>query len=190
VAFALVVVGASLGGLHALEILLAGLPAHFPLPVAIGQHRREDADDALCAALRRHSALPVGDAEDKEAIVPGRVYVAPAGYHLLVEEGRFALSTEAPVAYARPSIDVLFESAAEVYETGVIGVILTGASKDGSQGAARIKVRGGFVVVQDPRTAEGSVMPEAAIAATDVDRILPLAAIGPYVAALSHSGGR
>jgi two-component system chemotaxis response regulator CheB len=190
VAFALVVVGASLGGLHALEILLADLPAHFPLPVAIGQHRREDADDALCAALRRHSALPVGDAEDKESIVPGRVYVAPAGYHLLVEEGRFALSTAAPVAYARPSIDVLFESAADVYETGVIGVILTGASKDGSQGAARIKVRGGFVVVQDPRTAEGSVMPEAAIAATDVDRILPLAAIGPCVAALSRSGGR
>ena len=105
-AFALVVVGASLGGLHALEILLAGLPAHFPLPVAIGQHRREDADDVLCAALRRRSTLPVGEAEDKEAIVPGRVYVAPAGYHLLVEEGRFALSTEAPVAYARPSIDV------------------------------------------------------------------------------------
>ena len=140
-AFALVVVGASLGGLHALEILLAGLPAHFPLPVVIGQHRREDADGALCMALRRRSALPVGEAEDKEAIVPGRVYVAPAGYHLLVEEGRFALSTEAPVAYARPSIDVLFESAADVYEAGVIGVILTGASKDGSHGAARIRGR-------------------------------------------------
>ena len=94
------------------------------------------------------------------------------------------------MAYARPSIAVLFESAADIYETGVIGVILTGASKDGSQGAARIKVRGGFVVVQDPRTAEGSVMPEAAIAATDVDRILPLAAIAPCVAALSRSGGR
>jgi two-component system chemotaxis response regulator CheB len=190
VAFALVVIGASLGGLHALEILLAGLPAHFSLPVAIGQHRHQDADDALCAALQRCSALPVGEAEDKEAIVPGRVYVAPAGYHLLVEEGRFALSTEAPVGHARPSIDALFASAADVYATGIIGVILTGASKDGSRGAARIKGRGGVVIVQDPRTAEGSVMPEAAIAATNVDRILPLAAIAPCVAALHRSGRR
>ena len=189
-AFALVVVGTSLGGLHALELLLGGLPAHFPLPVVIGQHRREDADDALCAALQRHSALPVGEAEDKEAIVSGRVYVAPAGYHLLVEEGRFALSTEAPVSYARPSIDVLFESAAVVYKAGLIGVILTGASKDGSRGAAKIKACGGFIVVQDPRTAESHAMPKAAIAATDADRILPLTEIAPCVAALCRSGRR
>jgi two-component system, chemotaxis family, protein-glutamate methylesterase/glutaminase len=158
--------------------------------VAIGQHRHEDADDALCAALQRHSALPLREAEDKEAILPGRVYVAPAGYHLLVEEGRFALSTEAPVSYARPCIDVLFESAADVYAAGVIGVILTGASKDGAHGAAKIKAHGGFVVVQDPRTAESPVMPEAAIAATNVDRILPLAEIAPFVAALRRSRRR
>jgi two-component system, chemotaxis family, protein-glutamate methylesterase/glutaminase len=122
--------------------------------------------------------------------VRGRVYVAPAGYHLLVEEGCFALSTEAPVSYAWPSIDVLLESAADVCAAGVLGVILTGAGKNDSQGAAQIKARGGFVVVQDPQTAESHLRPEATIAATDVDRIVPLAEIGPCVAAQGRSGRR
>ncbi len=109
----IVVIGASLGGLHAVETLLRSLPADFPRPVAIVQHREAGSDDRLGDLLQSHTALPVGEAEDKETIVPGRVYLAPADYHLLIENGDFALSTEPPVWCARPSIDVLFESAAE-----------------------------------------------------------------------------
>jgi two-component system chemotaxis response regulator CheB len=114
------------------------------------------------------------------------VYIAPAGYHLLVDRGSFALSTDAKVCYARPSIDVLFESAAEAYKERVIGVVLTGASKDGSEGLARIKERGGLAVVQDPKGAEAPTMPEAAIAKVKVDRILPLPEIASYLNLLCH----
>jgi len=137
--------------------------------------------------VQRHSAVRMREPRDKEAIVPGQVYLAPADYHLLVEPGAFALSTEGPVRHARPSIDVLFESAADAYAQRVIAVILTGTSRDGAQGAARVKERGGFVVVQEPATAEGTRMPEAAIAATAVDQVLPLPEIAPFLASLCHS---
>lgn len=192
-AFELVVIGTSLGGLHALEVLLAGLPKSFPLPVAIVQHRYKAADSTLATLLQRYSAMQVKEPEDKEAIVPGQIYLAPADYHLLVEAGLsqgivpyFALSTEAPVAYARPSIDVLFESAADAYTQKVIGVILTGANDDGAQGLAKIKTRGGMTIVQEPATAEVPVMPEAAIAASRVNSILPLADIAPFLVNLCH----
>ncbi len=175
-AFELVVVGTSLGGSNALEVLLSGLPKSFPLSISIVQHRHKNAN-ILSAFLQRHSALPLKEAEDKEVIVPGWVYLAPADYHLLVEPGKFALSTDAPVLYARPSIDVLFESAAEAYAERVIGVILTGASQDGTQGMAKIKACGGLTVVQEPETAECYIMPKATIAAVTVDWILPLANI-------------
>lgn len=179
-AFELVVIGASLGGLQALETLLAGLPQAFPLPVVVVQHRHKDSND-LVALLQRYSLLPVSEVEDKEEIRPGQVYLAPADYHLLIEAGHFALSLEASVGYARPSIDVLFESAAEAYAERVIGVILTGASQDGAQGLAKIKASGGLTVVQSPATAEGQVMPAAAIAATQVDQILPLSEIALFL---------
>jgi len=185
--YEIVVIGTSLGGLDALQILLAGLPADFPLPVVVVQHRGGDPGDMLSALLQRHSVVPGGEVEDKEVMVAGRVYLAPAGYHLLVEEGAFALSTEASVSYARPSIDVLFESAADAYGEKVIGVILTGASKDGARGAAKIKECGGLVVVQEPATAKSRVLPDAAIAATAVNRILPLAEIAPFLSTLCHS---
>ena len=179
-AFELVVIGASLGGLQALETLLAGLPQAFPLPVVVVQHRHKDSSD-LVALLQRYSLLPVSEVEDKEEIRPGRVYLAPADYHLLIEASHFALSLEAPVEYARPSIDVLFESAAEAYAERVIGIILTGASQDGAQGLAKIKASGGLTVVQSPATAEGQTMPAAAIAATQVDQILPLSEIALFL---------
>jgi two-component system chemotaxis response regulator CheB len=160
--------GASLGGLHALGLLLQGLPAGFAAPIVIVQHRGKDPDDALCRLLRGRSQLPVSEPIDKERIVPGRVYIAPADYHLLLERGSFALSTEAPVHYARPSVDVLFESAAESYGPGVVGVVLTGANYDGAAGAAKIQRCGGRIIVQDPETAESRPMPLAAIAATGV----------------------
>ena len=176
-AFELIVIGTSWGGLQAIEILLSGLPKDFPLAIAIAQHRQRNAGDLLCNLLQRHSVLPVLEVEDKVAIAPGYVYLAPADYHLLVEPGNFALSIEAPVLYSRPSIDLLFESAADAYTDRAIGVILTGANKDGSQGLATLKRRGGLAIVQEPSEAESSSMPTAAIAATQVDYILPLTKI-------------
>jgi len=181
VAYEIVVIGASLGGLRALDALLAGLPADFPLPVVVAQHRSSDSDDLLGVLLQRGSPLPVCEAEDKQVLAPGCVYLSPANYHLLVEKGHLALSTEAPVMYARPSIDILFESAAAAYAQGVIGVLLTGASADGAQGLAEIKMRGGMVLVQEPATAQSPVMPEAALAASEVDRVLPLSDIAPFL---------
>lgn len=189
-AFELVVVGASLGGLRALEILLAGLPKSFLASMAVVQHRHKDSDDTLIKFLQQYSVLPLKEAEDKESLVPGQVYLAPADYHLLVEADSFALSTDAPVSYARPSIDVLFESAADAYAEKVIGVILTGANHDGAQGVTKIKACGGLTVVQDPVTAESRTMPDAAIAAVEVDWILPLSKITPLLVNLCHPAVR
>lgn len=197
----IVVVGTSLGGLHALEILLRGLPKGFSVPVAIAQHRHKDSDDSLSAFLQRQCALPVSEAEDKAEIAPGQVYLAPADYHLLVEPGQlreecqdggscpvptFSLSTEAPVCYARPSIDVLFESAADAFGEKALGVILTGASEDGSRGLARIKANGGRAIVEEPTSAFCSTMPNAAIRAVSIDWIVPLGAIAPLIVNLCH----
>jgi two-component system chemotaxis response regulator CheB len=187
----IVVVGTSLGGLYALKILLAGIPANFPIPVVVVQHRYQDSDPKFSTFLQQYSPLPLKEVEDKEAIKPGYIYVAPADYHLLVEAGQaedtlitFALSTEAPVVYARPSIDVLFESAADAYPEKIIGVILTGASKDGAKGLAAIKEQGGYAIVQEPSTAESSILPTAAIAAVVPDWILPLEKIAPLLVQL------
>lgn len=169
-----VVVGASLGGPSALKLLLAGLPREFRPPIVIVQHRGKFPDAALADFLGEAAPLPVLEPHDKDALEVGHVYLAPADYHLLVERGSLALSTEAPVNYSRPSIDVLFESAAEAYGSGVVGVILRGASGDGAKGCVRIKQRGGVVLVEEVEDSAGSVMPAAAIAAADVDRVLPM----------------
>ena len=180
----IVVMGTSLGGLQALETVLGALPEDFPVPVAVVQHRNKNSDGTLAQLLRLYTPLKVYDAEDKMPLEPGAVYISPPNYHMLVEHGYVALSCDAPVLYARPSIDVLFESAAEAYGRGTIGVIMTGASSDGAHGTAAIKQRGGVAIAQSPTTAEARAMPAAAIAATKVDRILPLAEIGPHLAAL------
>ena len=187
-AFELVVIGASWGGLKALEILLADLPKDFPLAVAIAQHRHKDAGNLLGELLQRYSLLPVLEVEDKHPITPGHIYLAPADYHLLVEQGNFALSTEAPVLYSRPSIDLLFESAADAYTYRTIGVILTGANSDGAQGLATLKKKGGLAIVQEPTEAESRTMPAAALAATQVDYILPLRQIVSCLIKLANRG--
>jgi two-component system chemotaxis response regulator CheB len=178
-----VVVGTSLGGMRALEVLLGGLMPDFPLPIAIVQHRgtHSDQQSQLSLLLQMHCVLPVVEADDKEPLSGGRVFLAPADYHLLVDEGSLALSIDDRVFHARPSIDVLFESAAESYREGVLGVILTGASADGAYGAVCVKRRGGTVVAQDPRTAEAAAMPQAAIASGAVDTVLPLDEIAPFL---------
>jgi two-component system chemotaxis response regulator CheB len=171
----LVVVGASWGGLRALQMLLGPLPRAFPCPIVVTQHRGADDGLDLAAAIGRGSPLPVADARDKEALTPGRVYLAPADYHLLIEDrASLALTTTDPVNSARPSIDVLFETAADAYGPAVTGVLLTGASADGAEGLARIESVGGVALVQDPRTAECSTMPAAAIAATRSAEVLSL----------------
>ena len=186
--YQIVVIGGSLGGAQAVQTLLRDLPDEFPLPMVIVLHRSKTSDEMLISILQKATSLPVIEAEEKEVIVPGRVYLAPADYHLLVEQnspaehGSLALSTEAPVLLARPSIDVLFQSAAETYARRVIGVILTGASRDGAEGLASIKAHGGMTLVQDPSTAESALMPEAAIAAGAVKHIVPLSEISSVVA--------
>jgi two-component system chemotaxis response regulator CheB len=187
VAFEIVVVGTSTGGLKALQTLLSGLPGSFAVPVVIVQHRGKDSEIGLCDFLRSHSRLPISEPEDKETIVPGHAYLGPRDYHLLIDKGSFALSTEGPVGFARPSIDVLFESAAHEYKEHTIGVVLTGANRDGARGLAAIRAQGGFTLVEDPAFATCREMPEAALAATEVDGILALKEIGPLLEGLCSS---
>jgi two-component system chemotaxis response regulator CheB len=180
-----VAVGTSLGGLNALAAVLSVLPRDLPVPIVIVQHRGTASDGSLADVLQDHTALRVVEAEDKVRLEPSTVYVAPPDYHLLIEDREsLALSTEGPVRSARPSIDVLFESAADAYGPALLGVLLTGASADGAAGIARIKALGGRAIVQDPATAECATMPAAAIAAAAVDYVLPLERIGPHLVSL------
>ena len=184
--YRLAVVGVSIGGLEALKVLLGALPKDFPLPVAVVQHRQRNAVTALEELLQEVSVLTVVEGEDKTALLAGYVYIAPRDYHLLIEGDHLSLSTEAPVHYARPAIDVLFESAAEAEGERVIGIILTGDSEDGAQGLAAIKRRGGLAIVQDPESAEGRAMPEAALAAVKADHVARLEEIGPLLVRLAR----
>jgi two-component system chemotaxis response regulator CheB len=180
-----IAIGASWGGLQAVGIVLEGIPAAVDQPIVVAQHRSaESVRGVLESLLQRHSGRPVVEPGDKEPIEPAHVYVAPADYHLLVEDGRFALSVDARVQFARPSIDVLFESVAEGYRDRAIGIVLTGANADGAAGLAAIKRNGGVAIVQDPATATRKAMPEAAIAASVADAVLPLEEIGPFLLGL------
>lgn len=181
-AFELIVVGSSWGGMRAVGCLLESLPAEFGIPVVVVQHRPPGREELLEHVLARSSQLEVCPASDKQPLLPGQVYVAPADYHLLVEPGYLALSTDDFVQFARPSIDVLFESAADSYGQRVIGVLLTGANEDGAAGLARIASMGGYTVVQDPATADRPEMPAAAIALGAARRVLELERIGPFLA--------
>ena len=166
----LVVIGCSWGGLQALARLLEALPAGLRLPVAIVQHRAaRGRADLLPELLQRHTSAVVCEAQDKDPIEAGRIYLAPMDYHTLVEPASFALTVDERVHHARPSIDVLFESAADAYDRRTCGVVLTGANSDGAAGLARIKARGGLALVQDPATAERREMPEAALRACRPD---------------------
>ena len=136
--------------------------------------------------MREQMIVCVVDAEDKQWIKPNCIYFAPANYHLLVERGEFNLSTEGAVLFSRPSVDVLFESAADAYRDRLIAVVLTGANSDGANGVRRVNRAGGFVIAQDPATAEATEMPQSAIDTGRVDRILPLERIGPYLVELSN----
>lgn len=185
--FEAVVLGVSAGGMHALKTIVQALPAAFSLPIAIVQHLGPQSEAYLAEHLNRFSAIEVKEAEDKETLRPGTAYLAPASYHLLIEPDRsFSLSVDDKVNYSRPSIDLLFESAADAFGDALIGVVLTGANSDGAQGLRAIKQRGGLAVVQNPDTAEASRMPRAALAATAVDHIVDLERIAMLLRNLSR----
>lgn len=173
-AYEIAVVGTSWGGLAALRALVRGLPAAFALPLVVVQHRHKESDTLLASLLQDATSLCVVEVEDKTPITPGNVFVGPADYHLLVEQGYFSLSTDPPVRYSRPSIDVMFESAADAYADRVVGVVLTGANADGARGLRRIVDRGGMALVQVPQSAESPTMPTAAIEAVPEARVLTI----------------
>jgi two-component system chemotaxis response regulator CheB len=162
--------------------VLEGLKPTFCLPILVVQHISAHAESYLPVHLANRCALPVKEAEDKEPIRRGNLYIAPPNYHMLVEfDGCIALSIDPPVNFSRPSIDVLFESAADYFAEELIGVVLTGANADGAVGLKYIADKGGMTIVQSIETAEASAMPEAALEAVDVDYILDLQDIGHFL---------
>ena len=181
----IIVIGTSRGGLKALQELLPELANTFQVPIVIVQHRGKESDIGLCEFLANYSPLPVSEPDDKEPIMPSHIYLAPRDYHLLIENRSFALSTAAPIVFARPSIDLLFECAADEYGPKALGVILTGRNRDGAHGLAAIARSGGTTIVQEPASAEFREMPDAAIAQTQVDWILPLKGIADRLTELS-----
>lgn len=179
---ALVVIGASQGGVQAVAKLLRQLPREFATPIAVTLHRERSADSFLAHVLGRGLPFEVVEATDKTPLLPQHVFVAPADYHLLVERGHLALSTEPPVRYSRPSIDVMFETAAESYGPALAAVVLTGANDDGARGAVAVAARHGVVLVQSPASAENPTMPQATLDAVPSARSGTLATLGAWIA--------
>jgi len=180
--FDAIVIGVSMGGMHALKTVLGVLPIEFPIPIIVVQHQGHAESGTLATLLNRQLTINIKEAEFNENIVGGHVYLSSPGYHLLVEQDKtFAFSIDPPLNYSRPSIDILFESAAEAYQDKLMGIILTGANADGSHGLATIKQYGGLTLVQDPATAEAAAMPAAAIEATAVDYVLSLDSIAEFI---------
>lgn len=177
-AYSIIGIGTSWGGLAALTKLLGNLPTDFSIPMVVVQHRSKDSERLLVQLLQDATDLRVCEIEDKDPLTAGTVHVAPANYHVLIEAGYASLTIEEPVRFSRPSIDVMLTSAADTYESAAIGVVLTGANEDGARGLAHVVKRGGIGLVQDPKTAEIPIMPQAAIRAVPTAEVLSLDAIG------------
>lgn len=183
-----IVVGGSSGGIDALLYMLPALPATLRAAVLVVMHLPRDRPSLLAEIFRHRCGLPLKEAHDKDAIAPGTVYFAPPDYHLLVDAGpRLALSVDAPVHFSRPSIDVLFESAADQYGERLLGILLSGANEDGARGLQAIAAAGGLVVVQDPASASMPAMPQAALARVAVPHVLPPAGIADLLAHLHEN---
>ncbi|WP_034643683.1 chemotaxis protein CheB [Desulfovibrio inopinatus] len=181
---AAIVLGASAGGPEAILYLLRSLPNEYPVPIFVVLHMHPNQKGNFPSYCNKYCSLKVKEAEDKEVVLPGTVYIAPPNYHLLLERDRtLALSVDARVKFSRPSIDVLFESAADVYKNELVGIILTGANDDGADGLKKIKQLGGVTIVQDPATAAFASMPKAAINIAQPDCISSLDEI---IILLSH----
>jgi two-component system chemotaxis response regulator CheB len=184
--YSIVAVGTSWGGLSAMTKLLGSLPEDFPIPIVVVQHRSKDSDRLLVQLLQDATGLNVCEIEDKDVLSAGTVHIAPADYHVLVESGYLSLTLEEPVRFSRPSIDVMFTSAADAYGPATIGVILTGANDDGAKGLADIVKRGGYALIQDPKTAEIKIMPESALKATPTAEVLSLDNLAPRLIELAE----
>jgi len=183
-----IVIGGSAGALEALGMFLPDLPREFSIPIALVVHLPPTKPSVVPNVLGARCALHVKEPDDKEPLVPATLYVAPPNYHLLIEKNRsFSLSVDDPVLFSRPSIDVLFESAADAYGPGLAGVLLTGANEDGARGLRRIKDAGGLTIVQSPATAAVATMPEAALRHGKPSHVLPLQKIGAFLAHLDGS---
>ncbi|RHX79266.1 chemotaxis protein CheB [Leptospira yasudae] len=181
-----IVVGVSSGGLNAMKTIFSALPADYEIPLIVVQHLSPRSDGEWIRILGRSSRIKIKEADEKETIEGPAVYVSPPNYHLLIEKNRtFSLSADERVNFARPSVDVLFESASEVYGEALIGIVLTGANSDGANGMKKIKANGGLAIVQDPTTAEAPFMPEAAIRACSVDHVLSLEKISEFLIRLN-----
>jgi two-component system chemotaxis response regulator CheB len=174
VSYSVVGIGTSWGGLAALTKLLGDLPADFSIPIVVVQHRSPDSDRLLGQLLQDATDLSVCEIEDKDELQPGTVHLAPANYHVLIEEGYVSLTIEEPVRFSRPSIDVMLTSAADTYRSAAIGVVLTGANEDGARGLAHIVKHGGRALVQNPKTAEIPIMPASAVRAVPTAEVLSL----------------
>ena len=183
--YEIVVIGTSWGGLSALSTVLSGLPATFALPVVVVQHRSAEGAGILAELLQTQTRLIVTEVDDKHPSLPGHVHIAPPNYHLLVERGFFSLTTDAPVRYSRPSIDVTFASVADEYRAGAIGIVLTGANDDGALGLKRIADRGGYAIVQDPGSAESPIMPTAALRLVPLARVVRLERIAGHLVSIA-----
>ncbi len=177
-----VVIGASAGAVPALLTILPALPATYPLPVMVVVHVPPDRENALVALFGAKSKIVIKEAEDKEDAAPGVVYFAPSDYHLLVEtDGALSLSADAVVHHSRPAIDVLFETAADAFGSGLAGIVLTGANEDGAAGLAAVARAGGAAVVEDPDHAYSPFMPAAALRACPTAKVLSLPQIRDYL---------
>lgn len=177
-----IVIGCSAGGMRALRVLLSGVRADLDVPLFAVCHTGSEDVTTLCELIAASSAIPVREARERHLAAPGTAYIAPGGYHLLVEEnGRMALSTDERVTFARPAIDVLFDSAAGVYGNRLVGIVMTGANHDGAAGLARIRQRGGIAIVQEPCDAEAPTMPQAALDIAGADHCVALQEIAPLL---------
>ena len=177
-----VVIGVSTGGMDALRDIFMNLNEYFTMPILVVQHLYTQSENFLATYLNKLTHLTVKEADEKEQIQLNTVYLAPPNYHLIVEEDKtISLSTDERVNFCRPSIDVLFETAADAYGANLIGIILTGANSDGANGMLRIKEKGGLLIVQDPATADVSTMPLSVIKQTQVDHVLSLKDIAEFL---------
>ena len=185
VAGGLLVIGGSAGALDALLRILPALRTDLPVPVIIILHRRQDADSTLSQVLNHYAALPVREAGDKDPLEAGIIYLAPAGYHLLVEKtGSLSLDSSEKIHYSRPAIDATFESAADAAGAGVTGILLSGANEDGTAGMKAIRRYGGTTIAQDPSEAGISYMPAHAIGTAQADLVLKSGEMAGYINAL------
>jgi two-component system, chemotaxis family, protein-glutamate methylesterase/glutaminase len=180
-----IVIGASAGGIEALSILLPALSPRLRPPVFVVLHLPRDRPSVLAEIFARKCAVPVREAEDKEPVSPGTIYFAPNDYHLLVDHGpQLSLSADDPVHHSRPSVDVLFESAVDIYGDRLLGIILTGANDDGAAGLAAVHDAGGITIVQRPDTARAPHMALAALKLRPADSVLTLEEIAALLRTL------